>query len=129
MAHTRVGSDYTLVYLVFNSLPNLTAVEDQIACFGSAAAQLAPGGRFVIEINVPNLQGLARGERLLASDASPTHLEIDEFDVATQGQISHHHTLRDGVWHANSIPFRYVWPSELDLMARLAGMTLESPLG
>ena len=52
---------------------------------------------------------------------TPSHLGFDEFDVADQGLVSHHHELVDGDWQADSTPFRYVWPSELDLMARLRG--------
>jgi hypothetical protein len=78
----------------------------------------------VIELGVPRLRRLPEGERFVPFSVTPTHLGIDEYDVATQGLVSHHYTLRDGAWDVRSLPFRYAWPAELDLMARLAGMTL-----
>jgi SAM-dependent methyltransferase len=116
MATTRVDEDFRLVYLVFNTIMNLTTQDAQIACFENAARHLEPGGRFVIEVGVPDLRRLPPGERLVAF----SEIGIDEYDVATQGLISHH--WRDG--RTLSIPFRYVWPAELDLMARIAGMSL-----
>ena len=80
--------------------------------------------RFVIEVGVPNLRRLPPGETLRAFALTPTHVGVDEFDVARQGLVSHHYELVDGAWQPHSVPFRYVWPSELDLMARIAGMTL-----
>jgi hypothetical protein len=107
-----------------NTINNLTTQEAQVACFENAAAHLEPGGHFVIEVGVPQLQRLPPGETVRPFTLTPTHLGFDEFDVANQGLISHHYELVDGEWRAHSVPFRYVWPSELDLMARLARMTL-----
>lgn len=123
-ARTRVGGTFGLVYLVFNTIQNLTTQDDQVACFGNAAAHLQPGGCFVIEVAVPGLQRLPPGETIRPFAVTPQHLGFDEYDVASQGLISHHYTLRDGRLEPMSIPFRYVWPAELDLMARLAGMRL-----
>jgi SAM-dependent methyltransferase len=123
-ATTRAEGTFSLAYLVFNTINNLTTQDAQIACFQNAAAHLAAGGHFVIEVGVPQLQRLPPGETVRAFSLTPSHLGFDEFDVANQGLISHHYELVDGAWRADSIPFRYVWPSELDLMARLAQMTL-----
>jgi hypothetical protein len=123
-ATTRVEGTFSLAYLVFNTINNLTTQDAQIACFENAAAHLTSGGHFVIEVGVPQLQRLPPGETVRAFALTPGHLGFDEFDVADQGVISHHYERTDGVWRADSTPFRYVWLSELDLMARLAGMTL-----
>ena len=123
-AATRVPGTFSLAYLVFNTIMNLTTQEEQVACFESAAGHLEPGGRFVIEVAVPQLQRLPPGETVRPFAMSPDHLGFDEYDVVAQGLISHHWWLRDGEWRARSLPFRYVWPAELDLMARLAGLAL-----
>jgi SAM-dependent methyltransferase len=123
-ATTTVDGRFSLAYLVFNTIQNLTSQDEQVACFRNVAAHLEPGGCFVIEVGVPQLQRLPPGETVRAFALTPTHLGFDEFDVANQGLISHHYSLRDGGLELVSMPFRYVWPSELDLMARLAGMTL-----
>jgi SAM-dependent methyltransferase len=123
-ATTRVDGTFSLAYLVFNTIGNVTSQEEQVACFQNVAEHLEPGGRFVIELGVPRLRRLPEGERFVPFSVTPTHLGIDEYDVATQGLVSHHYTLRDGAWDVRSLPFRYAWPAELDLMARLARMTL-----
>ena len=123
-ATTAVGRRFSLAYLVFNTIMNLTTQDQQVACFKNVAAHLVAGGRFVIEVGIPQLQRLPPGETVRPFSVSDTHLGFDEFDVATQGLISHHYALADGRLEPSSMPFRYVWPSELDLMARLAGMTL-----
>jgi Methyltransferase domain len=123
-ATTRVGGTFTLAYLVRNTIANLTTQDQQVACFGNVAAHLEPGGSFVIELYIPELQRLPPGETIRAFDVTPTHLGFEEYDVATQIAYSHHYWMVDGKLETFSAPFRYVWPSELDLMARLAGMTL-----
>ena len=123
-ATTRVDGTFSLVYLVFNTIGNLTTQDEQVACFQNAADHLEPGGRFVIEVGVPDLQRLAPGDRFYPFEVSPEHIGLDEYDVANQGLVSHHLEPDGGVWRMSSIPFRYVWPAELDLMARLAGMWL-----
>ncbi len=123
-ATTNVEGTFSLAYLVFNTINNLTTQEGQVACFQNVAAHLEPGGCFVIEVGVPALQRLPPGETVRAFNVSPTRLGFDEYDVVSQGLISHHYSVVDGKLEVLSIPFRYVWPSELDLMARLAGMTL-----
>jgi SAM-dependent methyltransferase len=123
-ATTTVAGTFSLAYLVFNTIMNLTTQDEQIACFGNVAAHLEPGGCFVIEVGIPGLQRLPPGETVQAFDVSATRLGFDEYDVVSQGLISHHYSVEDGKLEVNSVPFRYVWPSELDLMARLAGMTL-----
>ena len=123
-ATTRVEGTFTLAYLVRNTIANLTTQDQQVACFGNVAAHLEPGGRFVIELYIPELQRLPPGETIRAFTVTPTHLGFEEYDVATQIAYSHHYWMVDGKLETFSAPFRYVWPSELDLMARLAGMTL-----
>jgi SAM-dependent methyltransferase len=123
-ATTAVDGRFSLAYLVFNTIGNLTTQDEQVACFQNVAAHLEPGGCFVIEVWVPSLQRLPPGETVRAFSVTPTYLGFDEYDVASQGLISHHYTVVDGRLDLVSMPFRYVWPSELDLMARLAGMTL-----
>jgi SAM-dependent methyltransferase len=117
-ATTRVDGTFTLVYLVFNTIQNLTTQEAQVACFENTAAHLDPGGCFVIEVGLPDL----KGEKLRIFDFSDEHIGLDEYDVANQRLVSHHYTKRDGTFEYGSGPFRYVWPSELDLMARIAGL-------
>jgi SAM-dependent methyltransferase len=123
-ATTRVDETFTLAYLVYNTIENLTTQDEQVQCFQNVAAHLEPGGCFVIEVEVPALQRLPPGETVRAFHVSPTRLGFDEYDVAAQGVVSHHYWVGDGQLGVFSQPFRYVWPSELDLMARLAGMTL-----
>ena len=123
-ATTRVDGTFTLAYVVFNTIMNLTTQHEQVECFNNVAAHLEPGGRFVLEVGVPDLQRLPPGETVRPFHVSPTRLGFDEYDVAAQGLISHHYWLVDGQFETFSMPFRYVWPSELDLMARLAGMSL-----
>jgi SAM-dependent methyltransferase len=123
-ATTRVDGRFALAYLVFNTIMNLTTQDEQVACFENVAAHLDPGGCFVIEVGVPELQRLPPGETFRPFDVTSTHLGFDEIDVATQRLVSHHYTLVDGTLDVQAVPFRYVWPAELDLMARLAGMTL-----
>ncbi len=118
MATTHVAGAFSLVYLVFNSLNNVTTQDGQVAVFANAAAHLAPGGSFVVEVGTRNRQPLT------VFDLSDTHVGIDEYDHDTQRLVSHHFTLRGGAWERRSIPFRAVSPGELDLMARLAGLEL-----
>jgi SAM-dependent methyltransferase len=128
-ATATVEGTFALAYLVANTIMNLTTQDEQVACFQNAAAHLEPGGCFVIEVLVPGLRRLPPGERFQPFDVSPTHLGFDEYDVARQGLVSHHYWIDDGTVQVLSPPFRYVWPSELDLMARLAGMTLRERSG
>jgi SAM-dependent methyltransferase len=123
-ATTTVGATFMLAYLVANTIMNLTTQDEQVDCFRNVAAHLEPGGCFVIEVLVPRLRRLPPGERFQPFAVSPTHLGFDEYDVARQGLISHHYWIEEGGVEVLSPPFRYVWPSELDLMARLAGMRL-----
>jgi len=123
-ATTTVDGTFSVAYLVFNTIGNLTTQAAQVACFRNAAAHLEPGGCFVIEVGVPELQRLPPGETLRTFYVSETRWGLDEYDVATQGLTSHHFEIVDGRLQRLSVPFRYVWPSELDLMAQLAGMRL-----
>jgi len=128
-ATTRVDGTFAVAYLVVNTIMNLTTQEEQVACFRNVAAHLERGGCFVIEVMVPGLRRLPPGERLQPFDVSRTHVGVDEYDVARQGLVSHHYWIEDGEVEVLSPPFRYVWPSELDLMAQLAGMTLRERWG
>jgi SAM-dependent methyltransferase len=123
-AGTRVDGAFSVAYLVFNTINNLTTQDAQVACFQNVATHLEPGGTFVVEVGVPQLQRVPPGETMHVFDADEEHWGIDEYDVATQRLVSHHFTVADGRIERLSIPFRYVWPAELDLMAQLAGMRL-----
>jgi hypothetical protein len=123
-ATATVDGTFSVAYLVFNTIMNLTTQAAQVACFRSVAARLEPGGWFVIEVGVPELQRLPPGETIRAFHVSETRWGLDEYDVARQGLTSHHFEIVDGRLDRFSVPFRYVWPAELDLMAQLAGMRL-----
>lgn len=123
-ATTRVPGTFALTYLVFNTINNLTTQDAQVACFANAAAHLEPGGCFVIEVGVPDLRRLPPGQTAVPFHISATGWAFDTYDVDTQAMSSHYVTLTDGHAGHTSVPFRYVWPSELDLMARLAGLRL-----
>jgi SAM-dependent methyltransferase len=129
-ATSAVDGPFRLAYLVFNTIGNLTTQEAQVACFRNAAGHLEPGGCFVIEMMMPALQRLPPGETVRPFHVSERYWGFDEYDVATQGLVSHHLTIRDdGTAEHVSMPFRYVWPAELDLMAELAGMRLRERWG
>jgi SAM-dependent methyltransferase len=121
---TVPGGPFALVVLVRNTITNLTTQDEQVEAFGNAAAHLAPGGYFVIENYVPELRRLPPGETTHVFTHTPTHLGYEEYDVAAQIAVSHHHWTIDGRTWTFSSPHRYVWPAELDLMARLAGLGL-----
>jgi hypothetical protein len=122
-ATTRAEGTFTLAYLVFNTIGNLTTQEAQVACFENVAAHLVPGGCFVVEL------GIGSRAPLHVFDLSDTHVGVDEYDRATQRLVSHHFSLVDGDWERLSMPFRAVSPAELDLMARIAGMRLRERWG
>jgi SAM-dependent methyltransferase len=124
-ADTRVEGAFALVYLVFNTISNLTTQDAQVACFANAAAHLRPGGRFVIENGVPALQSLPPGQTVLPFRADPEGFSFDVYDVVTQRFSSQHFYLVEGRLEAFPVEFRYAWPAELDLMAQLAGMRLQ----
>ena len=123
-ATARADGTFRVAYLVANTIMNLTTQPAQLACFRNVAAHLEPGGSFVVEVLVPGLQRLPPGERFQVFAASDGHWGIDEYDIVTQRLISHHFRPADGRLERRSVPFRYVWPSELDLMAQMAGMEL-----
>ena len=123
-ATTTVDGTFSVAYLVFNTIMNLTTQAAQVACFRNVAAHLDPGGCFVIEVGVPGLQRLPPGETIDAFHVSETSWGLDEYDVARQGLTSHHFEIVDGTLERFSVPFRYAWPAELDLMGQLAGMCL-----
>ncbi len=129
-ATTRAGDGFSLVYLVFNTIENLTTQDEQVACFENAAAHLDPGACFVVEVAVPGLRRLPPGKTLAPVGVGETYVGLDEYDVARQGLVSHHlHAGDDGRYERVSMPFRYVWPAELDLMARIAGLRLRGRFG
>lgn len=122
MTDTRVEGEFGLVFLVYNTIGNVTTQDDQVAVFENAARHLVPGGRFVVEVGVPHV-----GDRFSVFHHTDDHVGVDEHDSASQLSWSHHYSSTDGrTYHRRSIPFRKVWPAELDLMARIAGMRLES---
>ena len=123
-ATTTVDGRFSLAYLVFNTIMNLTTQDAQVACFRNAAAHLQPGGCFVIEVMVPELRKLPAGQDAVPFQISPGRWAFDRYDTATQAMSSNYVEVSGGRGEYRSIPFRYVWPAELDLMARLAGMRL-----
>jgi hypothetical protein len=124
LATATVGETFSLVYLLRNTITNLTTQDEQVNCFRNAAAHLVPGGYFVIENYVPQLQRLPPGETVRLFAATPSHVGFEDYDIAAQIAVSHHFWAIDGELKSFSSPHRYLWPSELDLMAQLAGMTL-----
>jgi SAM-dependent methyltransferase len=123
-ATTKVPGTFSLVYLVYNTISNLTTQDEQVACFRNAAWHLSPGGCFVVELWVPDLQRLPPGALALPIEVTPSHLGFDEIDVATQRGVFHHYFIEDDRVARFDTPYRYVWPAELDLMARIAGLEL-----
>jgi SAM-dependent methyltransferase len=121
-ASTTVASSFSLAYLVFNTVMNLTTQAAQVACFRNVAAHLEPGGCFVIEVTVPDLRRLPPGQNVVPFQVSPHGWAYDIYNVATQAMSSNYVKVIDGRGAHRSIPFRYVWPAELDLMAEMAGM-------
>lgn len=131
MVDASAGTGFSLAFLVFNTIANLLTQDEQVRCFQNAARHLAPGGRFVIELWVPQLRSLAPGRGGTVEVSEPGYLLVDTYDVLRQHVVSHHvrfgPELSDGRNAGiGRTPHRYVWPSELDLMARLAGFELES---
>lgn len=115
---------FRLAYLVFNTIMNVTTQDAQVECFRNVARHLEPGGRFVVEVHMPELRELPYGRSAVPFQISPTRWAFDHYDVATQAMSSNYIEVVDGRGSVRSIPFRYVWPAELDLMARIAGMRL-----
>ncbi len=139
MTSVRLGTEFDLVFLVFNTIMNMTSQDGQVEIFRTAAAHLRPGGRFLVEVMVPELRKLPMGQTVVPFTVTPERWGFDWYDVATQAMSSNHFTLsgtrptappttQDGLkaqYRLWTIPFRYVWPAELDLMARIAGLTPE----
>lgn len=125
MTTTVVDGSFRLVYLVYNTIGNVWTQDAQVACFTNAAAHLEPGGCFVVEVGVPRLRALPPGQDAHVFSHAPGYVGFDRYtDLVAQQAVSHHFLAQDGDVREVRTPFRYVWPSELDLMARLAGMTL-----
>jgi len=125
-ATAKAPGAFTLVYLLRNTITNLTTLDEQVECFRNAAAHLQPGGCFVIENYIPELRRLPPGETRHVFTATAAHIGVGDYDFAAQVEVSQHWWLIEGELKTFSSPHRYVWPSELDLMARLAGMTLRA---
>lgn len=127
MATAAAPGRYSLVYLVFNTISNLLTQDEQVECFRNAARHLEPGGRFVIELGVPDLRVLPPGQSGLLFASEPGYLGVDTYDVLRQHLVSHHVRF-DAGHHAELFrsEHRYIWPAELDLMAQLAGFVLET---
>lgn len=127
MATADMNQQYPLVFLVFNTIMNLTTQEQQVQCFHNASKHLLPDGKFVVEVMMPALRSFPPGAIAVPCDISKTHLGFDTYSIAQQKLSSHHVTIAsDGTAAHHVHPFRYVWPAELDLMAKLAGMHLVS---
>jgi len=127
MATARAPGRYTVVYLVYNTISNLLTQNEQVACFHNAARHLVPGGRFVIELWVPELRKLPPGQQAAVFASEPGYLGLATYDVLHQRVVSHH--FRFGTGSTAQLfrsPHRYIWPSELDLMGQLAGFELET---
>jgi SAM-dependent methyltransferase len=124
-SRVRADGEFSLVYLVFNTIFNLVTQDAQVACFENAAAHLAPGGHFLIETHVPDLQRLPLGQTIIPFRADPGGVSFDVYDVATQRFSSQHFHFSETGVRARPVEFRYAWPAELDLMARIAGLALE----
>lgn len=126
MATTVVPGAFTLVYLVYNTISNLLTQDEQVECFRNAARHLEPGGRFVVELEVPPLRSLPPGQSAVPFDVSERHLGFDTVDLVDQLLVSNHFTREaDGRYRRGNSRHRYAWPAELDLMARIAGLELE----
>jgi SAM-dependent methyltransferase len=127
MATTRVPGEFSLVYVVWNSIGNLRTQAEQVACFRNAAAHLAPGGRFVIELWVPGIRRFPPGQPGVPFHIGEHHVGFDTYDMTTQQGTSHHFWRHDdGTATYGASNFRYIWPAECDLMAELAGLTFEA---
>ena len=127
MATAVAPGEYALVYLVYNTISNLLTQAEQVACFRNAARHLTPGGRFVIELGVPDLRTLPPGQQGALFDVQSGYIGLDTYDVVRQHLVSHHFTFDDGRQaRLFRSKHRYIWPAELDLMAQLAGFELES---
>lgn len=129
MAAARVAGEFQLVYLVYNTISNLLTQAEQVACFRNAARHLVPGGRFVVELWVPELRKLPPGQQAVVWESAKGYIGLDTYDVLRQRVVSHHFGFDSEAGHEARLfrsPHRYIWPAELDLMAELAGMTLES---
>lgn len=127
MATASVPGEFSLVYVVWNSIGNLRTQAEQVACFRNAARHLAPGGRFVVELWVPGIRRFPPGQQAVPFHVGEHHVGLDTYDMATQQGTSHHYTRQpDGTVTYGASNFRYIWPAECDLMAQLAGMELES---
>ncbi len=130
MTSTRAAGDFSLVYLVFNTISNVTSQDGQVAVFCNAAAHLRPGGLFLVEVGLPDLRRLPPGQDTVPFAVAPDaegggYVGFDQYDVVTQRFTSNHLTVSaDGSGRFQRIPFRYAWPAEMDLMARIAGMQL-----
>ncbi len=123
-ATTRADGTFRLVYLLFNTIMNLTTQEAQVSCFRNVAAHLEPGGCFLIEVMVPDLRRLPPGQDAIPFQVGPDRWSVDVYDVATQAMSSNYIEITDGRCEYTRYPFRYVWAAELDLMAQLAGLRL-----
>jgi SAM-dependent methyltransferase len=127
MATAVAMGSYTLVFLVFNGISNLLTQAEQVACFCNAARHLTPGGRFVVELWVPELRKLPPGQKAVVWQSEPDYVGLDTYDVLRQQVVSHHFRFGEGQEaQLFRSPHRYIWPAELDLMAQLAGFELES---
>ena len=124
MRTTRLPGAFRVAYLVYNTINNVTTQEGQVACFVNAAAHLETGGCFVVEVGVPDLRRLPPGQTAVPFRVDPDRLGFDTYDTVTQEMWSHHYWKEANGIESASLPFRYVWPSELDLMARIAGLRL-----
>ena len=125
-ADVAVDGEFALVYVVFNTFFALPSQQDQVRCFRNVAAHLSPDGCFVIEAFVPNMARFTAGQVNWATRVTEDLVELDvgRHDQATQRVVSQKVVITDGNVRLYPVQIRYAWPSELDLMAQLAGLRL-----
>ena len=125
-AEVPVTGKFELIYIVFNTFFALGSQEEQVRCFRNVAAHLSPDGCFVIEAFVPDLNRFTGGQVNWATKVTTDEVQLDvgQHDAATQRVVSQKVVLKDGAMQMYPLEIRYAWPSELDLMAQLAGLRL-----
>ena len=130
-ADVPVDGKFNVIYVVFNTFFALSSQEEQVRCFRNVSAHLSEGGKFLIEAFVPDLNRFTSGQVTWATAVTTDRVELDvgQHDSMTQRVTSQKVVMTDGTIRLYPVQIRYVWPSEMDLMAQLAGLKLESRWG